>query len=1777
MSVQGVRTSNRLQPKPKGFYSDLIKKIQKRSQENLDRVALEKLSLAENNSSVEIAAVVSEELVSPDSGELVNISIDIRDSSSESELEAGCLSDSSVSSIEEFVEFKMAEQVFVQPIGNLPQYNPDEMGSKEFLKRFERYCDANQITTDARKKAVAVMCMKGAAESWLYREMEDADEPGTWEEFKQALTARFELPGQDIAALQLLETIKQKDGESVEDYADRFKKVAQQIKDATLFPARAKIAKFLTNLHYEIKNRMSSRSVGADSTMESVIMEAKVQESHLKEYWDEKKKQRERRSNDSSKRNDNSHNNNNYDRRRNQYGGRNGNSPAPTPSGGGNNTNSERKDISEVTCYSCNQRGHYSTKCPNRANNTNASSSATASITVKKEAAAKAIHQESEEVRESVESTENVVVETVEDTVLKVFNPTIVDCVDDDKFSLDVMIGDCLKMKGLPDSGAGVTLISKAVFDMVIKTTKCVLKKSSFSLKGYDGSSAGVTGECEMSIVPFIGIGRDVVVTVQVVKTCPSNIILGRDWMKAAGAKMDFEKNTISFPSRRDTTSGSTVKEVVKAPTVVVQPVEFKDQALPSNTTVTTETEPVVKQEANKTTGAIPKAAWVRPKRAVNIPPGTIKTIEVSVDEMDVNVVQGSCIKSYVLEPFKRKHGIIARVHVNKTDCGSFTTTVMNCGTKAIHIAANAAIGKLEAVEGIIAEYDSSGELVGKDEQDGRQRTIDPNKHVCTVKKEEEEDEIESFTAQTSGDSSITDEMILARVGDGITEEQKAQVLQLLRKYESLIAKDPKKPSFTSKVEHHIDTGDALPIKQKPYRTSQKEEQVIAAEVKAMCDNGVAQPSNSPWASPVVLVVKKDGSIRFCVDYRKVNAITRKDCYPLPRIAEVLDMLGKAKFFSSIDFASGYWQIPMAEADVAKTAFVTRQGLFEFTRMPFGLTNAPSTFQRAMDVMLSGLNWVSCLVYLDDVMIFSDTFENHLKHLEAVFQRMVDSEFQLKLSKCSFVKPEVEYLGHIISASGVKPDPKKVEKVKFFPVPKNVTDIRSFVGLCSYYRRFVADFAKIAKPMFELTKKGVKFEMNPAAISAFEQLKGKLIEAPVLRYPDFKKPFTIYCDASNIALGAVLAQMDADEKDYVIAYDSRVLSKEERRYSVTERECLAVLYAIKQFRPYIHGTAFTVVTDHGSLQWLKTLRDPDGRLARWALKLQGLDMKIIHRPGERHGNADALSRAVPETEETTEKKVGKVCHVYQFVPKHEWKYMTRADEAKVCNVGASNNKVKLKKKGKVVQPVADTAAADVSSSSSSSSSNLGWRTGTVLPNNAAVNSGASVSAQQTTVVQATSETEFMGKVKAGQRSDENTAGIISYLEKKELPLDVLRAERLRAKASSFMLGDNGLLYHIWQPTAVQQKMDVRKQLVIPKTMKYDVMVQHHESYVGGHFGAQRTYEAVRERYWWDGMYADIERYCKACEVCSRRKTPHRQQQAMLGTLVIGRYPFERMGIDCVGPLPESINGNKYIVVITDSFTRYPEAWAVADIKEETIAQLLVEEICCRYGCPKYLHSDRGSNFLSALCMKVYDLLQIHKTTTTAYHPQANAHVERFNGVLVGILAMYAGESKDWDAYVPYALAAYRSTMNATTGYSPHYLLFGREMVMPTDILNGVDIDSLNYSVNELTDYADEMEYRFKRAHDNVQAKHTAVAKQRAAANAMIKHPKQFAVGDLVMVQMPGDVQNKLSWPYRGPYAVLERISNVNYKIDFPSTDGVRPYSTVHVDRLKSYKALPDQQ
>lgn len=475
-------------------------------------------------------------------------------------------------------------------------------------------------------------------------------------------------------------------------------------------------------------------------------------------------------------------------------------------------------------------------------------------------------------------------------------------------------------------------------------------------------------------------------------------------------------------------------------------------------------------------------------------------------------------------------------------------------------------------------------------------------------------------------------------INPDLTKEQHSMLINLLREYNDRFAWNSKLMGKTTLCEHTIDTGNNPPVHQAPYRVSHAEREIIRQQVSEMLDNDVIRESRSAYASPVVLVRKKDDTWRFCVDYRALNAtLTSGDeNYPLPLIDDILSYLNGCQWFTGLDLFSGYWQIPIKESDKHKSAFITSEGLWEFNVLPFGMKTSPATFQRCMDQVLAGLKWGSCLCYLDDLIVMADEFQTHLERLRLVLERLRSASLTLKPSKCLFGYKELKILGHVVSAKGILPDPAKITAIREFPPPRRLRNLRSFLGLANYYRKFVKDFTKITKPLTLLTRKDINFHWTDEQQNAFENLKSALTSSPVLRHFDEKLPIEVHTDASDLGLGASLVQREDGETRPVL-YASRRLSDAEVKYNTTQKELLAIVWAVGLFRQYLWGKRFDVVVDHHALCWLNQSKDINGRVARWSLKLAEYDYQIKHKSGKMHVVPDCLSRnphrCVTESEE----------------------------------------------------------------------------------------------------------------------------------------------------------------------------------------------------------------------------------------------------------------------------------------------------------------------------------------------------------------------------------------------------------------------------------------------------------------------------------------------------------------------------------------------------------------
>jgi transposase InsO family protein len=868
-------------------------------------------------------------------------------------------------------------------------------------------------------------------------------------------------------------------------------------------------------------------------------------------------------------------------------------------------------------------------------------------------------------------------------------------------------------------------------------------------------------------------------------------------------------------------------------------------------------------------------------------------------------------------------------------------------------------------------------------------------------------------------------------------------------------------------IRHEIRT-TGPPIRQ-PLRRQNPVARVEANKlIQEMLDHDVIEPSSSPWASPIVLVKKSDGSTRFCVDYRLLNDVTYKDAYPLPRIDDTLDSLAGSKYFSTLDLTSGYWQITLAPGSSEKTAFSSAGGLYQFKYMPFGLTNAPATFQRAMEFCLSGLQWEQCLIYLDDVIVFSETFEDHLSRLANVFDRFEKNGLKLKPSKCTFLKKSVKYLGHIVSSEGVSPDPSKISAVDSWPTPKTVKDLRSFLGLASYYRRFVKDFSDLAAPLHQLTSTLVPFEWLDIHDKAFGDLKTRLVTAPVLAFPDFRKQFRLDTDASGVGVGAILTQV-IDGRERVIAYASRTLNKQEKHYPITEKECLALVFGVKVFRPYLYGRSFSILSDHDPLCYLRKNKDLSGRLMRWLLKLEQYTYTVIHRPGKKHGNADALSR----------------------------------------------------------QPEPATGNCEI-----------------IPPD------------------------PVLALVGAGSPLESGFSNLDRFIECQHEDKHIFAIFRNLKFGTPITMDRVGLLRHFdlnRDSYCVRNEMVYFNSLLIvpPKLVSFVLSMCHDDS-LSGHPGVKKTSALIKDRFFWHEMSKDITNYVTSCDSCQRRKRNYNKVYSPLSSMTAER-PFQRWAMDVL-QLPPSTLGYKYLLVATDYFTRWPVAFPMTNHTAETVAKIFFEKICCMYGVPESVHTDRGAEFQSRLLQELYKLLGVTSTRTTSYHPQGDGLVERLNQTIIETFSKVISNRSDWLDYLNPVLFAYRCSPQASLRCSPFEMLYGQKPKLPVDlqfdfslgadIPNDGSVAALQRRLRSVRDHA--VKNLFK-----------AQADQRKYYNKNKSLGRPFSVGSSVLLQAILQGPNtKLDDRWLGPFRVVSFPHPGVVEIVHISND--RDRQVVAQDRLKRY-------
>lgn len=526
--------------------------------------------------------------------------------------------------------------------------------------------------------------------------------------------------------------------------------------------------------------------------------------------------------------------------------------------------------------------------------------------------------------------------------------------------------------------------------------------------------------------------------------------------------------------------------------------------------------------------------------------------------------------------------------------------------------------------------------IIGMDLITDENISINGASRIVTIRRSEKSFNIVAHIEKADEGISSSGVNMTINAGSKVTEEQRERIAALMENYKDIFGTKPSDVGVMKGVQVRVKLQPGPPVRSRPYRMPRAQYEEARKQIDEMLQNGIIRQSNSPYSAPVLLVPKKNGKSRFCVDFRALNERTVKDPFMLPRIDSTIDELHGSTWLTNLDFLNGFWNLEVAEKDRHKLAFTCPLGHYEYCRLPFGWTNSPGVFQRELSNALRPVLGKCAMQYLDDIVIYSKDFESHLRDIEAVFKIIRKIGVRLNPEKCTFMMDELKFLGFLVSSKGVATDPKSIEPILNYKAPRNVEELRKWLGMTGYYRKWICSYSKLIHPLVTLTKKDQRWTWGKEQEDAFRAVKQRLITPPILAYPDFKKQFHLQTDASQCAIGAVLAQIqnvDGVEKEVVIAYLSKHLSPTECRWSTIEKEMYSIVHAVKVFYPYLYGQRFYLWTDHQPLRHLQKMKDTTGKLARWAMFLQEFDMEIKYRKGAANGNADFLSRIPGPSEE----------------------------------------------------------------------------------------------------------------------------------------------------------------------------------------------------------------------------------------------------------------------------------------------------------------------------------------------------------------------------------------------------------------------------------------------------------------------------------------------------------------------------------------------------------------
>ena len=924
-------------------------------------------------------------------------------------------------------------------------------------------------------------------------------------------------------------------------------------------------------------------------------------------------------------------------------------------------------------------------------------------------------------------------------------------------------------------------------------------------------------------------------------------------------------------------------------------------------------------------------------------------------------------------------------------------------------------------------------------------------------------------------------------------------------------------PPHRKGVDHEINlvegkTNDDIPA-MPLYQMSKDQLLVLRKTLTELLDNGFIRVSNSPAAAPVIFVKKPGGGLRFCVDYRRLNEISRKDSYPIPRIDETLRTIATAKYISKVDVISAFHRIRVKEGDEWKTAFNTRFGLYEWLVTPFGLTGAPATFQRYINWVLRDELDVCCSAYLDDVVIYSDTQKEHRDAVLRIIRKLADAGLQLDFDKSEFEASIIKYLGYLVeTGKGLRADPEKLEAIRKWEPPKKVKGVRGFLGFCNYYRQFIDGYANIAEPLTRLTRKDQPFNWTSDCQLAFDRLKEALVNAPVLAKWTPGLETAIECDSSGYAVGGTLMQK-VDGLWHAVAYFSKKHSSAESNYPIHDKEMLAVVRCIREWRTELAGQHFEVWSDHRNLAYFRKKQHLGERQMRWAYELNDFSFEIVHKPGREQVQSDALSRREQDTpNDMNDDRIMNRHHqllegdgnALKVVAKSAWIKDGDADSEK--EIAATESMM-------TPRPICPFADAEMIAL---------WDAG--LKTNHRY-------------------WKMRKAVMDGERRLPKEWGLPITIS--ECSVD--GAHRLRWRG------------RIWIPAY--------------EPLRTRLIQSIHDSPLAGHPGREGTRDLLAREYTWPGMTQDVRRFVQNCNVCGKSKIWREQKQGLLKPLPIPARIWTELSIDFITGLAPS-NTYTNILVVTDRLSKSIIAVPMKEIRAIDVAQKLLEQVFQHHGLPTAIVSDRGSQFVSMMWGEVCRLLKITRRLSTAFHPETDGATERANQELETYLRIFtAFEQDDWALQLPIAMMALNNRVTQSTGMSAFFMTHGFHQSLMDFTIPEEQGSSLSPAekgrklVEQWSHSADMAKTAMAIAQEN----------QERQSNARRSVAEVFRPGDRVWLKLKNINTTrpikKLDW-IALPYRVLECVGTHAVRLNTPP--GIHPVFHVSLVKKAGADPLPSQ-